>query len=68
MGSCAFKGPPTEDGTVQRVIAHTLPNTNSSTRVLEKVSMNFVGEVIDPGDGRVWQWERRVELSEPGTL
>ena len=30
--------------------------------------MNFVGEVIDPGDGRVWQWERRVELSEPGTL
>ena len=100
VGSCAFKGPPTadgtveiayftypdfeghgyatsmaqklislasDDGTVKRVIAHTLPETNASARVLEKVSVTFVGEVIDPEDGRVWQWEKRVEESPPET-
>jgi RimJ/RimL family protein N-acetyltransferase len=46
--------------TVQRVIAHTLPETNASTRVLEKVGMSFVGEVIDPEDGRVWRWQLQV--------
>ncbi len=93
VGSCAFKGPPTGDGTaeiayftysgfegkgyatsmarklielatgctaVNRVIAHTLPKANASTRVLEKVAMRFVGEVIDPDDGRVWQWARQM--------
>ncbi len=93
VGSCAFKGKPTEDGTVEiayftypgfegkgyatsmarklielatgctsvkRIIAHTLPEANASTRVLEKVAMSFVGEVIDPDDGRVWQWETHV--------
>jgi len=90
VGSCAFKGPPAEDGTVEiayftypgyegrgyatamatrllelarqavevrRVIAHTLPEANVSTRILEKVGMTFVGEVDDPDDGRVWRWE-----------
>jgi RimJ/RimL family protein N-acetyltransferase len=42
---------------VRRVIAHTLPETNASTRVLEKVGMTFVGEVMDPEDGRVWRWQ-----------
>jgi [ribosomal protein S5]-alanine N-acetyltransferase len=42
---------------VRRVIAHTLPETNASTRVLEKVGMTFVGEVTDPEDGRVWRWQ-----------
>ncbi len=93
VGSCAFKGQPTEDGTVEiayftypdfegkgyatsmarklielatncttvkRVIAHTLPEVNASTRVLEKVAMSFVGEVIDPDDGRVWQWQTQI--------
>ena len=93
VGSCAFKGPPTEAGTVEiayftypgfegkgyatsmarklielatgctsvkRIIAHTLPEANASTRVLEKVAMSFLGEVIDPDDGRVWQWETHV--------
>ncbi|MEZ5323442.1 MAG: GNAT family N-acetyltransferase [Verrucomicrobiales bacterium] len=41
---------------VQQVIAHTLPEVNASTRVLEKAGMTFVGEVIDPEDGRVWRW------------
>ena len=86
VGSCAFKTPPTEDGTVEiayftypefegrgyatamamklirlasgspsinQVLAHTLPERNASTRVLEKAGMTFVGEVIDPEDGRV---------------
>lgn len=90
VGSCAFKGEPTAEGTVEiayftypgferqgyatsmacklvelamgcltikRVIAHTLPEVNASTRVLEKAGMSFVGEVTDPDDGRVWQWE-----------
>ena len=96
VGSCAFKGKPTEDGTVeiayftypdfegkgyatsmarklielatsyttvQRVIAHTLPEANASTRVLEKVAMSFVGEVTDPDDGRVWQWQKHIRAS-----
>ncbi len=46
---------------VRRVIAHTLPERNASTRVLEKTGMQFVGEVIDPEDGRVWQWEQARE-------
>jgi RimJ/RimL family protein N-acetyltransferase len=90
VGSCAFKTPPTEDGTVEiayftypgfegrgyatemasklielaggspevrQVIAHTLPETNASTRILERVGMTFVGEVNDPNDGRVWRWQ-----------
>jgi [ribosomal protein S5]-alanine N-acetyltransferase len=93
VGTCAFKTPPIEDGTVEiayftypgfegrgyatgmarklielasgsaavrRVVAHTLPETNASTRVLEKAGMNFVGEVIDPEDGRVWRWQVQI--------
>ena len=41
---------------VESVIAHTLPETNASTRILQKVGMKFGGEVIDPEDGRVWRW------------
>ena len=96
VGSCAFKGAPTEDGTVEigyfsypgfegkgyatsmvgklielasgctaikRVIAHTLPEKNASTRVLEKAKMGFVGEVIDPDDGRVWQGQTQIRTS-----
>jgi ribosomal-protein-alanine N-acetyltransferase len=90
VGSCAFKSPPTDDGTVEiayftypgfegrgyatamagklielasgspavrRIVAHTLPETSASTHVLERVGMTWVGEVIDPEDGRVWRWQ-----------
>jgi ribosomal-protein-alanine N-acetyltransferase len=90
LGTCAFKGAPSEAGAVEiayftypefegqgyatvmarrlielargvtevrRVIAHTLPQPNASTRVLTKAGMRFVGEVMDPEDGRVWQWD-----------
>jgi RimJ/RimL family protein N-acetyltransferase len=90
VGSCAFKTPPADDGSVEiayftypgfegrgyatamasklidlasrsaavrQIVAHTLPETNASTRVLEKVGMTFAGEVMDPHDGRVWRWQ-----------
>lgn len=90
VGSCAFKAPPTDDGSVEiayftypgfegrgyatamasqlialartssavrQIIAHTLPETNASTRVLQRAGMTFVGEVMDPHDGRVWRWQ-----------
>ena len=93
VGSCAFKTPPTAEGTVEiayftyppfegrgyatemarqfvematqaggvgSIIAHTLPESSASTRVLEKAGLALVGEVIDPEDGRVWRWHLRV--------
>ena len=44
-------------GRVRRVIAHTLPEPNASTRVLAKCGFDFLGEVIDPDDGLVWRWK-----------
>ena len=43
---------------VRLVRAHTLPESNASTRVLNKCGFRRVGEVIDPDDGLVWRWER----------
>ncbi len=90
VGTCAFKTPPSVDGTVEiayftfpsfegrgyatamarnlidmahgspdvkRIIARTLPETNASTMVLKKVGMRLAGEVTDPEDGKVWEWE-----------
>lgn len=42
---------------VSRIRAHTLPERNASTRVLEKIGMSFIGSVEDPEDGLVWRWE-----------
>lgn len=47
------------DAEVQRVLAHTLPETNASGRVLAKCGFEHVGEVIDPEDGLVWRWEKK---------
>ena len=52
----AFSG-----GQVRVVRAHTLPESNASTRVLTKCSFRFVGEVMDPKDGLVWRWEKHRE-------
>ena len=30
---------------------------NASTKVLKKNSYEFVGVVIDPEDGEVWEWK-----------
>ena len=44
--------------TVRLVRAHTLPESNASTRVLTKCGFEHIGEHIDPEDGLVWRWER----------
>jgi RimJ/RimL family protein N-acetyltransferase len=50
------------DGRVRLIRAHTLPATNASTRVLTKCGFDFIGEVHDPEDGRVWRWERGTSM------
>ena len=45
-------------GRVRVVRAHTAPVSNASTRVLTKCGFRHTGEVIDPEDGLVWQWEK----------
>ena len=47
-----------EDARVTRLMAHTRPETNASTRVLTKNGFTFVGEETVPYDGLVWRWER----------
>jgi [ribosomal protein S5]-alanine N-acetyltransferase len=46
------------DARVRRIIAHTLPERNASTKVLTKCGFQHVGAVEDPEDGLVWRWER----------
>ena len=46
------------NGRVAVVRAHTLPERNASTRVLEKCGFRHVGEVTHPTDGLVWRWEK----------
>jgi [ribosomal protein S5]-alanine N-acetyltransferase len=46
---------------VDCVCAHTLAESNASTRVLEKCGMSKVSEAIDPDVGNVWRWEIGVE-------
>jgi ribosomal-protein-alanine N-acetyltransferase len=43
---------------IRRVRAHTLPEGNASTRILEKLGFERIGETIDPEAGQVWRWER----------
>jgi RimJ/RimL family protein N-acetyltransferase len=45
-------------GSVRRVLAHTLPGPNASTKVLVRCGFAHLGEVTDPEDGLVWRWER----------
>lgn len=44
---------------VKEIRAHTLPETNASTRVLKRAGFEFESEVDDPEDGRVWRWRWR---------
>jgi RimJ/RimL family protein N-acetyltransferase len=43
---------------IRRLRAHTLPEKNASTRVLEKLGFRWLGDAIDRDEGRVWRWER----------
>ena len=42
---------------VERVIAHSLPEENASCKVLRKCGFEFVEEVEDPEDGKIWKWK-----------
>ena len=41
---------------VSAVIAHTLPEENASTRILQRLGFRLSGEAMDPDAGRVWRW------------
>jgi RimJ/RimL family protein N-acetyltransferase len=43
------------------VRAHTLPEPNGSTRVLEKCGFRRTAELVDPVDGLIWRWEKQLE-------
>jgi [ribosomal protein S5]-alanine N-acetyltransferase len=43
---------------VREIFAHTLPERNASTRILEKAGLRWDDEIVDPEDGRVWLWRR----------
>jgi RimJ/RimL family protein N-acetyltransferase len=47
-----------DDPSVVAVQAHTLAEPNASTRVLEKVGLRKIAELIDPAehDGPIWRW------------
>ena len=55
----ALIGKAFESPDVERVQAHTLPETNASTAILEKCGLTKVEVVEDPEDGIVWRWEIR---------
>ena len=52
-----------KSGLVSSVIAHTLPEANASTRILQRVGMVCAGEIVHPEDGRIWRWERVLRLT-----
>jgi len=47
-----------------RITARTLPDNSYSTRILEKNNFVFIGEVNDPDDGEVWEWEYQKNLEK----
>ena len=57
------------DARVKTICAHTLAETNASTRVLEKCGFEKVGETTDPEDGVVvWRWERLPSSQTKGGI
>jgi ribosomal-protein-alanine N-acetyltransferase len=50
------------DPRARTIRAHTLTQTNASSRVLEKCDFKKVGETIDPENNQpIWRWERPVK-------
>jgi RimJ/RimL family protein N-acetyltransferase len=50
----------------KRVVAHTLPQQNASTRVLERLGFARAGEVRDAENGVAWRWELGAGRRGPG--
>lgn len=51
------------DAGLTTVLAHTLAETNASTRVLERCGFTKTADVDDPEDGALWRWELSVRAS-----
>jgi len=50
-----------QDKSVRLLRAHTLVETNASTRVLEKCGFEKISETVDPENNLlIWRWERAV--------
>jgi RimJ/RimL family protein N-acetyltransferase len=50
------------DPRVRTIRAHTLMQTNASSRVLEKCGFKKAGEMVDPENNLpVWRWEKNAE-------
>jgi hypothetical protein len=47
------------------VIAHTLPEVNSSTSVLVRNGFVRDGEATDPDEGTVWRWRFELGTAAP---
>lgn len=45
-----------------RITARTLPENNYSARILQKNKFHFIGNVTDPEDGNVWEWEYKSSI------
>jgi len=52
------------DMSVKSVMAHTLAETNASTRVLEKCGMKKVAELSDNLEGQIWRWRYVPQMDE----
>jgi RimJ/RimL family protein N-acetyltransferase len=44
------------DPTLEQIIAHTLPQENASTRILQRLGFARAGEAVDADEGVVWLW------------
>jgi ribosomal-protein-alanine N-acetyltransferase len=52
-----------KNGRVTIARAHTLPEGNASTRVLEKCGFRHLGALTHPTDGLIWRWEKQLETA-----
>ena len=50
---------------VKAVMAHTLAQVNASNTVLQKVGMQFIAEVADPEEGKIWRWQIKRDEYRP---
>jgi ribosomal-protein-alanine N-acetyltransferase len=48
----------TSSKAVRTICAHTLPESNASTRVLEKCGLKKSGEIRDAENNLVWKWQK----------
>ena len=47
-------------GDVDHVVAQTLREENASMRICRRLGFACDGEIVDPEDGRVWRWKKRL--------